>query len=430
MAGPWPRQTGGVTTAPDERTGWSRPGLWVGWAHVLLMPFALTLFVLDVVGFALIPVTAGIPILVVSLPLTVAMAGLHRRMAARTLGRPVPALYRERTAPTALGRLLQQGKDPQTWRDVAWLFATSSIGFVLATFAVATFLAIPWYLIFPFLIWVTPDGVLDQPYGLFTIDTVPEAMAQWVLAGAAFALWWFVVPPVMRAKASIDAALLGPTEAATRQVLEARVEELATTRSEAVDIQAAELRRIERNLHDGAQARLVASGMTLGLALDLLESDPEQARSLMAEAQETNRDALADLRTVVRGIHPPVLSDRGLVGAVEALAVQMALPVHITSTIDGRLPAPVESAAYFAVAECLTNAAKHSGAGRVAVTIARSADVLHVVVEDDGRGGARRDPDGGLAGIGRRLAVFDGSLLVDSPAGGPTRITLAVPCAS
>jgi signal transduction histidine kinase len=170
--------------------------------------------------------------------------------------------------------------------------------------------------------------------------------------------------------------------------------------------------------------------MTMGLAIDLMQSDPEQARALMAEAQETNRDALSDLRTVVRGIHPPVLSDRGLVGAVEALAVQMALPVTVTAAVGGRLPAPVESAAYFAVAECLTNAAKHAGAGRVAVVMARSDDVLRIVVEDDGRGGAHLDPDGGLAGIERRLAVFDGTLHVDSPAGGPTRISLVVPCAS
>ncbi|HMJ75624.1 MAG TPA: sensor histidine kinase [Iamia sp.] len=419
---------GAPSTQP---TGFKRPGLWLGWAHMFSMPFALTLFVLDVVGFALIPVTAGIPILAVSLPLTVVLAGLHRRMAALTLGRPVPALYRTRDAPTALGRLRQRGTDPQTWRDVLWLFLTSTIGFVLATFAVSAFLAIIWYLIYPFLVWVTPDGILDQPYGeLFTIDTVPEAMAQWLLAGVAFALWWVVVPPLMRAKASIDAAVLGPTEAATRRVLEARVEELATTRSETVDVQAAELRRIERNLHDGAQARLVASGMTMGLALDLMESDPEQARVLMAEAQETNRDALADLRTVVRGIHPPVLSDRGLVGAVEALALQMSLTVDVTAAIGERLPAPVESAAYFAVAECLTNAAKHAGARRVDVVMARSDDVLRVVVTDDGRGGARIDPDGGLAGIERRLAVFDGTMHLDSPAGGPTRVTLAVPCGS
>ncbi|HEX7133306.1 MAG TPA: sensor histidine kinase [Iamia sp.] len=410
---------------------WRRPGLWVGWAHVGLMPLTLAVFVLDVVGFATIPVTAGIPILAVSLPATVGLATIHRRLAALVLGRPVPAVYRPRRAPSALGRLAQRAKDPQTWRDVAWLFVSSTLGFVLATLAVAFFLAIVWYLIYPFLILVTPHGVFDQPYGeSFTIDTVPEAMIQWVFAGIAFAVWWWGVPHLMRAKAGLDAALLGPTEAGQRRVLEARVEELAATRSEAVDVQAAELRRIERNLHDGAQARLVASGMTLGLALDLLETDPEQARTLMAEAQETNREALSDLRTVVRGIHPPVLSDRGLVGAVEALAMQMALPVTVTAAVGGRLPAPVESAAYFAVAECLTNAAKHAGASRVTVVMARSDDELRVVVEDDGRGGARRDPDGGLAGIERRLAVFDGTIAIDSPSGGPTRITLVVPCGS
>lgn len=402
----------------------------MGWAHLLLTPVTLALFIVDVVGLALIPITAGIPLVAVGLPATVAVAGLHRRMAATVLGREVPALYRERTESSAVGRLLGRWRDPQTWRDLAWLLVSTTVGFAISLTAVVVFGVIFFYLLFPFLLVVTPDGVMDQPYGLFTVDTVPEAMAQWVLAGVAFALWWWVVPRLIRAKAAIDASLLGPTEAATRRVLEARVEELAATRSEAVDVQAAELRRIERNLHDGAQARLVASGMTLGLALDLLDTDPDQARALMAEAQETNRDALADLRTVVRGIHPPVLSDRGLVGAVEALAVQMALPVTVTAVVDGRLPAPVESAAYFAVAECLANAAKHASATRVTVVMARSDDRLRVVVEDDGRGGAHRDPEGGLAGIERRLAVFDGTMEVDSPAGGPTRITLVVPCGS
>jgi len=415
------------TTGPR---GWKRPGLWLGWAHLLLTPVTLALFIIDVVGLALIPITAGIPLVAVGLPATVAVAEVHRRMAAAVLGREVPALYRPRTESSALGRLLGRWRDPQTWRDLAWLLLSTTIGFALSLTAVVIFVSIGFYLIYPFLIAVTPDGVMDQPYGLFTVDTVPEAMAQWVLAGVAFALWWWVVPQLMRAKAGLDAALLGPTEAAQRHVLEARVEELATTRSDAVDVQAAELRRIERNLHDGAQARLVASGMTMGLALDLMESDPAQARALMAEAQETNRDALADLRTVVRGIHPPVLSDRGLVGAVEALAMQMTFPVHVTAAVDGRLPAPVESAAYFAVAECLTNAAKHSGASRVDVAMARSDDVLRVVATDDGRGGARLDPEGGLAGIERRLAVFDGTMQLESPAGGPTRITLVVPCGS
>lgn len=414
----------------DLMDRWKRPGLWLGWLHLLLTPVTLALLIVDVVGIGLIPITAGIPIIAVSLPATVAVAGLHRRLAGVVLDREVPAIYRERDASNALSRLFQRLRDPQTGRDIAWLAVNTTLGFAIALFSAVAFASVVWYLIYPFLLAVVPGDALDQEYGFITIDTVPEAFLQWILAAAAFGLWWWGVPHLIRAKSAVDAALLGPTEAATRRALEARVEELAATRSEAVDVQAAELRRIERNLHDGAQARMVASGMTLGLALDLLESDPDQARALMAEAQETNREALADLRTVVRGIHPPVLSDRGLVGAVEALAVQMALPVTVTAAIDGRLPAPVESAAYFAVAECLTNAAKHARAGHVAVVMARSDDVLRVVVTDDGRGGAHVEPDGGLAGITRRLAVFDGTLTVDSPAGGPTRITLVVPCGS
>jgi len=156
--------------------------------------------------------------------------------------------------------------------------------------------------------------------------------------------------------------------------------------------------------------------------------DPDSARSLLEEAQATTVDALQELRSLVRGIHPPVLSDRGLVGAIEALAVDMKLPVDVEARLDGHPPAPVESAAYFAVAECLANAGKHADATRVTVQVHHADDTLHLAVEDDGHGGARADGDGGLTGIARRLNAFDGQLTVTSPDGGPTRVAMMVPC--
>jgi signal transduction histidine kinase len=312
-----------------------------------------------------------------------------------------------------------------------------TVGFTLSMVPIGLFLAIGWNLSMPLLLGVT--DVFDHGYGIVHFQSVADGFLLWSHAALAAALWWFGAPWLMRVRARLDRALLGPTESERVRLLRERVDTLAETRSEAVDIQAAELRRIERDLHDGAQARLVSSGMTLGMAIDVLDDDPEAARAMLKEAQTTTRDALADLRGVVRGIHPPVLADRGLVGAVRALAEQMALPVQVMSDLgDRRPPAPVESAAYFAIAECLTNIGKHAHATHALVGLghdpapdaaqAGTLGVLSVVVEDDGVGGARRDPEGGLAGIERRLAVFDGTLDVSSPAGGPTQVAMTLPC--
>jgi signal transduction histidine kinase len=207
------------------------------------------------------------------------------------------------------------------------------------------------------------------------------------------------------------------------------VQDLAQSRAHSVDFSASELRRIERDLHDGAQARMVSLGMSLGMADELMDRDPAAARRLLAEARSTSSAALGDLRSVVRGIHPPVLADRGLSGAVQALALDMAIPVLVSVTMAGRAPAPVESAVYFAVAEGLANVAKHSGATRAWVTLAHDGGMLRVEVGDDGRGGADAAAGTGMLGVSRRLSAFDATMAVSSPAGGPTLIVMEVPCA-
>jgi signal transduction histidine kinase len=196
-----------------------------------------------------------------------------------------------------------------------------------------------------------------------------------------------------------------------------------------LDVQAAELKRIERDLHDGAQARMVSLAMNLGLAGALLQRDPEAVAELLSEARSTTLSALNDLRTVMAGIQPPVLADRGLVGAVAALALDMALPVTVTATLAGTLPAPVESAVYFAISECLTNAVRHSQASRAWLTLDHRDGSLTALVGDDGIGGAGLDGGTGLRGLARRLEVFDGTTTVNSPAGGPTEVIMEVPCA-
>jgi signal transduction histidine kinase len=208
-----------------------------------------------------------------------------------------------------------------------------------------------------------------------------------------------------------------------------RIEELETTRAGAVDIHESELRRIERDLHDGAQARLVALGMSIGMAEQKLESDPVAAGQLLAEARHGAREALEELRDLARGIHPPVLGDRGLEAALAGLAARSPVHVTLSASLAERPPAAVETAAYFVVAEALANAGKHADATQLEIRIRRADEVLVVEVVDDGRGGA--DPSGhGLTGLRQRVEALDGTLAVDSPRGGPTTVRARLPCAS
>ncbi|HKP19095.1 MAG TPA: sensor domain-containing protein [Gaiellaceae bacterium] len=219
------------------------------------------------------------------------------------------------------------------------------------------------------------------------------------------------------------------TRAGTRSRLRRRVERLESTRAEAVDEQDAELRRIERDLHDGAQARLVALGLNLGMAEQKFRSDPEAAEKLVAEARAGAAEALRELRDLARGIYPPVLSDRGLGAALETLVDRNGLETTVSVALDERPPARIETAAYFVAAEALANAAKHSGATRIQVRVGRRGDMLEVEVTDDGRGGADESGNG-LVGLRRRVEALDGTFSVASPDGGPTTIRAELPCES
>ena len=208
---------------------------------------------------------------------------------------------------------------------------------------------------------------------------------------------------------------------------EHRIKVLETSRAGAVNIQETELRRIERDLHDGAQARIVALGMSIGMAEEKLQTDPEGARVLLAEARSGAREALAELRDLARGIHPPILTDRGLGAAVDALAGSSPIPVTLSVDVPDRPSAAVETAAYFVVAEALANAIKHSDAARIDIRICRSDGILVAEVLDDGRG--RADPAGrGLTGLRQRVGALDGILRIESPAEGPTIVRAELPC--
>jgi signal transduction histidine kinase len=221
--------------------------------------------------------------------------------------------------------------------------------------------------------------------------------------------------------------LLRPSPA---MALADRVEELTAQRADTTIAQAAEIRRIERDLHDGAQARLVMLGLSLATAEKLMETDPDQAKALMREARVGAATSLSELRELVHGINPPVLNDRGLVDAVRTLAMDSPLETSVSADVRLRLDPPIESALYFGTAELLTNAVKHAHASRGRISIARDDTGVVIDVEDNGRGGADVRADGGLAGLRRRIAVFDGTLEITSPAGGPTRVRMMVPCES
>jgi signal transduction histidine kinase len=207
------------------------------------------------------------------------------------------------------------------------------------------------------------------------------------------------------------------------------MERLTRTRAEAVDSAAAELRRLERDLHDGAQARLVALGINLRTAEKLIDTSPADARALVADCREASAKALSELRDLVRGIYPPVLADRGLGDAIEALALDCPVLTLTDIQLAGRPPTPVESAVYFAVAEALSNAARHAQAKTILIHAAHAHGMLRVQVDDDGVGGADPASGTGLAGMERRLGAFDGILVVSSPIGGPTIVAIEVPCA-
>ncbi|MFD7655211.1 sensor histidine kinase [Actinosynnema sp. NPDC059797] len=375
------------------------------------------------VSYPLVLVTVGVPLLLLLTALVRRYADAHRRWAGRVLGAEVPSPYRRPANRGPMTRVRTVATDPATWRDLAFLPVNAVVGLACGVLPTALWLFGAFGFVVP-LAWL--DHAREVRYAFVDIDTPLNFVLAPALGLGFLALAWWATPRAERLHAVAVRRLLAPS---ARAALTDRVRVLAGTRADAVDAQAAELRRIERDLHDGAQARLVSLGMSLGLAEELMSRDPEAARALLAEARESSSLALAELRGLVRGIHPPVLADRGLEGALRALALANPLPVAVDLELDGRPEAPVESAAYFAVAEALANAAKHSGATGAWVRVRHEGGALALMIGDDGRGGAEPVDGGGLRGIERRLAAFDGTLGVASPVGGPTVVTMELPCA-
>ena len=332
----------------------------------------------------------------------------------------------------SLRRFVALLSDPATWRDYLWVIADPLV--LLFTAAMPGVLIL--YGVYGFLLAAFVGDLIGDNGGnsYYAFVHVTEGYGQDAgnlistvgVATLLILIGFLIGPRMLAVYGRWGRAILGPTE---KSELALRVQHLTETRSDAVDASAAELRRIERDLHDGAQARLVAMGMSLSAIEHLLDRDPDKARLLLAETRASSAKALSELRDLVRGIHPPVLADRGIGDAVRALALDHPMRVEVSGELSVRPEPPVESAAYFAVSEILTNAAKHSGGTQIWIDLRHERDMLRITVTDDGRGGATLEGGSGLRGIERRIGTFDGVLALSSPVGGPTIVTLELPCA-
>lgn len=397
---------------------------------VASMAGSLTLFVLAVLSVAFIALGLGLLTTPTVLEAVRKHANQRRLMAITWSDVRIPVPYRPFPKDLRGGftgqveRTTLMLKDPATWRDIRWLLVDMTAGFVVAVLAAALMLYPVEGIVLAAGLWrvYTDDRYW---YAFVPVDSQASALAAAAVAVALFATGLALSERLLRAHFMLARSVLAPTH---EQELALRIDRLTETRHEAVDTAASELRRIERDLHDGAQARLVAMGMNLGTIEALIEKDPAQAKKLLAMARQSSAEALTELRDLVRGIHPPVLAERGLGDAVRALALRLPIPSEVDVDLDGRAEAPVESAAYFAVSETLTNAAKHSGADRIWVDLHHVDGMLRISVTDNGKGGAVTGGGSGLSGVERRLGTFDGIMAVSSPAGGPTMVTMEIPC--
>ncbi|MER7485223.1 sensor domain-containing protein [Streptomyces sp. NPDC126497] len=430
-----PGRTGGrrhrlpaALRAPVEGRAWRELG------HVLLsLPISILLFTYAVtmvsLGAGLLVTFLGVPVLAAALAGCRGFGAVERARARGLLGlevgEPEPLRMRRQGFMAWIGAVLKSGA---SWR--ALLYAVLHMPWAVLSFTVSvTVWSVGWSLLtYPLWFWVLPtyagqDGI--QLYGdehhRIHLDN-PFEIAVTTLVGLLFTL---ATPWIVRALTMVDRVmvhgLLGPSRLATRVV------ELESDRGVVVDTAAADLRRIERDLHDGAQARLVALAMDLGLAKEKLREDPQVAARMVDEAHGEVKTALQELRDLARGIHPAVLTDRGLDAALSSVASRCTVPVQVEVDLTER-PAPaIEGIAYFTVSELLQNVSKHARATWAAVEVWRTENRLMLQVVDNGVGGAEVSGGSGLAGLAERLDAVDGILVVDSPAGGPTRVTAELP---
>ncbi|MBZ4320484.1 sensor histidine kinase [Streptomyces huiliensis] len=422
---------------------WIRPprGRQAWRAHLAYTLFAGATGLLALIGcFLLLAVGAlslagpGLLALPAALRATRRFTDLHRRRAAAWLGTDVPSPSRPAAGdgggPVRLRTTLT---DPATWYGLGWLALHAVAGTVVGALALGLCGGVLSWLTTPLWWWAVPHA----EFAGWEITTWPAALSAVALAPAYAGLAALLLPALSRGHALATRGLLAPRRG--RASLARRVEELTVSRADALDAHAAELRRIEHDLHDGAQAGLVAVSLRLGLIRRALEQRPEalsglpQLPELVDSTQRLAEQTLSSLRATVRAVHPPVLDDHGLAEAARGLAAACPVPTDLdvaTEPPGARAPAALEAAAYFVLAEALTNVARHSGAARAEVRLSVTPRAIRVSVRDDGRGGAAEGPGTGLRGIRRRVAALDGVTDLSSPPGGPTLLHVELPCGS
>lgn len=360
-----------------------------------------------------------------------AVAGVCRRTANALLRLDVAKPVRLSRGPGLVGLLIHHLADPVAWRAIGYLTLRLPLGLMQFALGVLPWLYALLFLTYPLLWRLDPQHGTDRRHvhhsfgiqiGNYYFDTWPRAL----MVVAAGVLVLLAAPWITRGSLLVDRwllpRLLGPSASSLR------IRELEETRATAINEAAATLRRIERDLHDGVQARLVALGMQLGRAESRLKAqDYDRATHLVSAARQDAKETISELRELVRGIHPPAL-DSGLEPALRTLAARSPIPTSVRVELPRRPAASVETMLYFSAAELLTNAGKHSAAGSVALTLLSDGERTRLIATDDGKGGARLDGDGtGLRGLAERVRTVDGHLDVDSPPGGPTTITIEVP---
>jgi signal transduction histidine kinase len=413
--------TPSIAAPPGPAARWLR-----GWAAVVHLVLdlvvavpCLVLAILLVVGVATIPAFGvGLPIVAGVLAAARGIAALERaRFRAFAGAYVVPP-----TRPQVPGwrRFLLEGR---TWRAMAYVAIMAFWGLVIGAVALSAVALALALTALPLYRGALPNPTID----LFGLRTVPAGL-WWALVGiAGLAVLPFAADALVRLEVLAGRALLGAGRADRERALAQRVETLTQTRVGTVDSVEAERRRIERDLHDGPQQRLVAIAMDLGMARERLARDPDGAQQLVDHAHAAAKEAITEMRHVARGIHPPVLTDRGLDAALSALAAGSPVPVHITVDLPRRPSPTLEAIAYFCVSEALTNVAKHSGARQAWADVCERDGQLVASVRDDGRGGADLTLGTGLVGLRQRAAAVDGLVDVSSPPGGPTVVTVSLP---
>jgi signal transduction histidine kinase len=416
---------------PMSSSSSSRAGVvsstWFAFLHLLLnLPLGIIYFVVLITGLALgaglLVTFIGIPILIGTGLMVRTLGNIERARLNAFLGTTLRDPHRLADPETGyVSRLLAIGQDPATWRDFLYLMLRMPMGIFTFTLSIATWAVGLALLGSPLSYWF---GVFRVNIGGWVFDG-PLAVTLSTFAGVVMTLLAF---GVTRGLARLEAVLAAALLDASPDELRRRVSDIASSRTRSLSAADQERRRLERDLHDGAQQRIVSLAMTLGLAQQKLATDPELGARLVGEAHEEAKRALQDLRDLARGLHPAVLTDHGLEAALPALAARCPIPTRVDVAVSPRPTPAVESAAYFVVAEALTNVARHSEATDVQVTARRDNDVLTIEVRDDGKGGAQVVPGGGLAGLADRVEALDGRLTMTSPEGGPTVVLVEIPC--